>query len=454
MLLETARRAMMAQQIGITTTGHNIANASTAGYSRQRVTLRASPSEQRTYGYLGTGVMIDAVNRVRDRFVDQQMRTTNATLGDANAQQSTLSQIEATFNEPSNAGLSAGLSGFFNAFQELSLHPEDPAARNAVLQQGTLVTQTFHRLHDEMNTTRQTMVEEVTDKVKHINQLASQISDLDVQITRASAGGLSSPNDLLDERDRKIDELSTIAGITVAEDPQGSVIVSMGGVTIASRAGAQSLHVENTAQGVQIRTDKENITVPASGGELGASLTLVNTTIPGYLGKLDELAGALITRVNAVHRSGYGLGTPAPTGLDFFSGTAAADINLSAAIAGNPSAVAASQSGAPGDNKGALALAGIAGEALLGGNSLTLSQFYNGLVTGVGSAVNGAQSTADTQQLILNQLSNQQQSVSGVSIDEEMTNLIQYQRAFDAAARLVNTTNDMFTTILSMLPQS
>jgi flagellar hook-associated protein 1 FlgK len=449
-LLETARRALMAQQVGIGVTGHNIANASTPGYSRQRVSLVPTQALREQYGFLGTGVISDQVTRLRDGFLDTQVWGGNAVMGDATARQEILSQIESSFNEPSSAGLSSAMSSFFNAFQDLSLHPEESSARNAVLQQGTLLSQGFHRLHDEITALSGSMTEDVDAKVTQINQLAAQISDLNAQITSTrSAGG--APNDLLDQRDQKIEQLSSLATISVSHDASGAAMVSIGGVAIAATGSAQTLRVQPGGSGLQVVTAKEGVAVSIGGGTLGGDLTLVNTTIPGYLSQLDELAGALIGRVNTVHRAGFGLGTPPPTGQDFFAGTGAADIGLSASVAGNPSVVAASSSGAPGDNSTALAISGIMNEPILQGNSLTLAQFYNGLVTGVGTAVQGANTTADNQQLILSQLDNQRQAVSGVSIDEEMTNLIKFQRGFDAAARLVNTTNEMFTTLITMV---
>lgn len=448
-LLETARRALMAQQVEMSVTGHNIANASTAGYSRQRVNLVETPALRESYGFLGTGVVSDQITRLRDSFLDRQVWNGNATMGDATSQQAILSQIEASFNEPSSAGLSSAMTSFFNSFQDLALHPEESSARNSVLQQASLLSGNFHRLHDEITTLRTSMTEDVNAKVTQINQLSSEISDLDGQITSARATG-GSPSDLLDQRDQKIEELSSIANISVSENQQGSVMVSIGGVVIASRSGPQNLRVQQSPAGLQVVTEKEGVQVALAGGTLGGDLALTNSTIPGYVTRLDQLAGALINRVNTVHRGGFGLGTPPPTGQDFFSGTGAADIDVSAALQADPNGVAASGTGAPGDNSVALAIVGITNEPLLQGKSLTLSQFYNGLVTGVGTALNNANSTSDTQQLIHTQLDNQRQAVSAVSIDEEMTNLIKYQRAFDAAARLVSTTNDMFLTILGM----
>ncbi|MGA9121595.1 MAG: flagellar hook-associated protein FlgK [Bacteroidota bacterium] len=450
LILETARRALMSQQVGINVTSHNIANASTPGYSRQRVSLTTTPAIHQTYGYLGTGVQAESVGRLRDAYLDQQIRSSNGTMGSASAQQGVLSQVEASFNEPSDAGLSSVMSQFFNSWQDLATHPEDSSSRNSVIQQGVLVSQSFQRLHSELTQIRDSLTDDVKVKISSINQLTSEISDLNNRIVTAAAAG-GDPSDLQDQRDQKIEDLSSLANIAVSIDSGGSANVSIGGMTVASRGGSIEISAEQVGSQLQIFTTKDHVQVNLTGGELGGDLKLYNTTISGYLAKLDELAGAFIDHINTLHRAGYGLGTPPSTGVDFFSGTGAADIGVNAAVVSNPSLVAASQDGTPGDNSVALAIANATSDKVLTGNTLTLSQFYNGLASSVGSDINAVDSTANSQQLILAQLENQRQSVSGVSLDEEMTNLIQYQRAYDAAARLVNTANQMFQTVLDMV---
>ena len=449
-LLETARRALITQQIGIAVTSHNVSNASTPGYSRQQVTLVPTLASKETFGYLGTGVMAESVTRIRDKFLDQQVQYSNSATGEADMQQQILSQVEASINEPSDAGLSSAMTNFFNSFQDLSLHPEESTARNGVIQQGTLMSDTFHRLHNEISQLQSSLVDDASAKVTQINQLTSEISDLDVRITNAGANG-AEPSDLLDQRDLRIEELSKLANVTVGTDPKCSVMVSIGNTMVASRAGSVPLSVVQTGSQINIATSSGNVPVTIGGGELGGVQQLANTTLPGYLSQLDTLAGAMINRVNALHSTGYGTGTPPPTGVTFFSGTTAADIAVNPAVASDPSMVAASADGTSGNNDIALAISNIVNEPLLSGNTLTLAQYYNGVASGVGSAINGAEAVQNSQQLIMSQLESQRSSVSGVSLDEEMTNLIQYQRAYQAAARLVNTTNEMFQSIIDMV---
>ena len=450
LILETARRALMTQQAAISVTSHNISNASTEGYTRQRANLSATPALWERYGYVGTGVEVESITRLRDGYLDGQVRYSNSIESSATTQQNVLSQVEASFNEPSDAGLSSAMTAFFNSWQDLSTHPEDSSSRNAVIQQGTLLSQGFQRLHTELTQEYNSMNDDIAGTMSSINQLTSEISDLNTQIVAAQTTG-AEPNDLEDARDSKLDDLSKLVNISVSTDTGGSVVVSIGGMTVVSRGGAVALTTAVVGGQTQIVTAKDNTKVNVTSGELGGDLTLYNTTIPGYLSKLDELAGALVNRVNTLHSAGYGLGTPPSTGTNFFTGTTAADMSVNAAVAADPSLVAASQDGSPGDNQVALAIANAANDKVLTGNTMTVAQFYNSLASSVGSDINSAGSTATSTQLVLTQLENQRSSVSGVSLDEEMTNLIQYQHSYDAAARLVNVADQMFQTVLNMV---
>ena len=473
-LLETARRAMLAQQFGVSVTAHNIANASTPGYSRQRADFATTPAAQSSFGLLGSGVTVDSVSRLRNRFIDQQIRSSNDSLGLASSDNQILSQIEATFNEPSDSSLSAGLNTFFAAWQDLSTHPEDAVSRNALMLKGQGLTDTFHRLYSQVDTFRNSLQGELTAKVDQINVLSREISGLNVDITAATSGG-NNASDMLDLRDTKITELSKLANITVSEGVHGAALVSLGGTNIvgnstsvALRAAAgDSVTVSGTSfEQMRVVTESGGTPVNLTGGETGSILKSFNATIPDTLGRLNQLASAIISGVNQQHSAGFGRQQPPRTGINFFTGTDAASMEIDltdpAAVPGsspNIDNIAASSSAtAAGDNSIALAISGIldkrslvssGGTTLLDG--LSVSEYYNRMVTNIGSAVNKADATVTSQELVIAQLTQQQDAVSGVSIDEEMTNMIKFQRAFDAAARVVNTVSEMYDTLIQMV---
>jgi len=449
-LLEIGRRALSAQSTAMNVTSHNIANANSPGYTRQRVDLAATMPLKDMSGFLiGTGVSVAAIERLRDRFIDNQFRQTNSSLGSATMRHTVLSQIEAGLSEPSENGIQALLTGFFNSFQELASHPEESSARQAVLQQANRLVSAFNRIAGTFTAQRMTVAEDTTSKVNRINELTRRIAELNRQITNAQNAG-NVPSDLMDQRDRALDQLSQYTSITASLDSQGSMIVSIGGVMVAGNGTSVSLQsaVVSGVLKVSTTTGQE---VNINGGELGSALELYNTTIPEYMTKLDEMANALIARVNAVHAAGYGLGNPPPTGINFFTGSGAAGIAINTQISSNINTIAASSTGAPGDNQTALALFNISSEQLMGNNTLTLAQFYAGFVSGIGSAVSSAQGAGSGAELVLAQLSNQREMVSGVSLDEEMTNMIKFQRSFEAAARVVRTTDELIQTILNMV---
>jgi flagellar hook-associated protein 1 len=448
-ILEVARRSLMANRTGLNVTSHNISNASTPGYSRQRVEFEASAPIHETYGYLGTGVIIKGITRLRDKFLDQQTRSANDTFADASVQHGLLSQIEASFNEPSDAGLSAAMTRFFTAFQDLSIHPEESASRNAVLQQGVLLTQSFHRLSSDLTQLKEDLSTDVQSRVDKINQLTKEISELDLKLTGAKAVG-ADVSDIRDQMDIRIDELSKLADIKITEDSRQSIMISIGGAVIASRAGNVPLQLVKVGNSIQIKNSSSGNDINVSSGELGAVLTTYNSTITDHLSKLNQLADAITARVNTVHAAGFGLGNPPSTNISFFTGTGAAGIEVNSAITSNINLIAASADGSAGNNEIALQIAGIMNEKILDGNSVSVLQYYNGIVSGLGSTINAADNTAKSQELILNQLENQRLSVSGVSLDEEMTNLIKFQRSFDAAARIVTTLDEMMQTLLDM----
>jgi flagellar hook-associated protein 1 FlgK len=448
-ILDVARRALMSQRIGMDVTSHNIANANTLGFSRQSVDFEATTPMKFTFGFIGTGTTVARIGRMRDQFIDRQIYSTNYGLADANVRHDILSQVESALNEPSDAGLNSMMGKFFTAFQDLSLHPEDSGSRNVLLQQAQQLTQAFKNATGALDKTGANLVDDVNQKLAKVNELAQGISDLDIQITNALAQGIE-PADIKDQRDLKIEQLSKLVNISVSEDSRGSTMISVGGTAIASRGGAVPLTASLTGGILKITSKSTGNDVTISSGEIGSELKLHNSTLPGYQSKLDELASALIDRVNTLHAGGYGLGAPPPTGNNFFTGTSAATIGVDPAIAADVNKIAASGDGTPGNNANALAIAGVQNETIMSGNTTSVMQFYNGLVSDVGSAVNSADTDGKAKQAIYSQLDSQRSSVSGVSLDEEMTNTIKFQRSYDAAAKLVTTVNDMFLTLINM----
>jgi len=449
-VMNSARSALIAQQLALEVTSNNVANANTQGYSRQRVDFEESPSVPTNYGLLGTGVTADNIGGLRDSMIDQQFWGASDSNGMATTQETILSQVEAAVNEPSDNGLSETMNSFFSAFQSLSAQPDQSAARNNVVQQGQLLAQSFHSIQSSIAQSQSNIVSDVQSQLANINQLTSDISNLDVKIANATSQGMQA-SDLVDQRDLKIDTLSGLVKVNVSDEGDGSVMVSVGGALVASKSGAVALTSNITGSQIQIFAGSSTQPTQITSGELGGDLQCYNTTIPGYLSSLNATANALITQVNTLHAAGYGIDTPPTTGVDFFTGTSASDINVNSAVVNDPNEIAASSDGTAGDNQVALALANLQNQPVMNGGTQTIPQYYASFVSSVGSAIDAAQNTSSNQQLVINQLQTQRSSVSGVSIDEEMTNLTMFQNAYQAASEVVNVVDELMQTLITMV---
>jgi len=449
-ILNIAKNALMAQQVGIEVTNHNVSNAGTLGYSRQRVNFVTAPAQLESFGYLGSGVAIASIQRQSNMFINQQIWTTNYNLGQATQQGQILDQIQSALNEPSDTGLGAMITNFFSSFQNLAQNPEDSALRNSVVQSATSMNNTFHQLHSTLQQLQGDLTPEITSRVDQINTLVKGIWQSDQTIAALQANGAEA-NDALDQRDNQIAALSQLANVQVRQDDKGATTIVVGGSVLESSSGYITLKAATSGGQVQILNEDTSQPVDISSGELGGILQIVNTTIPNYKSELDSLASTIISQVNAIHETGYGLGTPPSTGNDFFAGSDASTIAISAAVSSDVNAIAASGDGSPGDNSVALSLADLANALTMSGGTETISQNYNSFVADVGSSVQASTNSEQSQNLVLTQLQNQQNSISGVSTDEEMVNLIQFQKGFDAAAKVITSVNDMYQSILNMI---
>lgn len=458
--LETASRALRANQAVLDVIGHNISNVDTPGFSRQTTELRPTdPYRSNIPGMsvlaLGTGVEVSSISRVRDEFVERRLNDSLADQGKYRQLSDTLSRVQTMFNDPGDAGLNASLTTFFNSFQDVARHPESVGPRTIVLHNADDVAKHFRDVFSSLTGTRLEIGEHVKSVISQVNDLAKQIAGLNTEIQKAiSLGG--QPNDLSDRRDGLVQQLTQLVGATVVEEQDGkgnktgSVNVSVGGIPLVQGPVSGSLPVEFGIQKGQAVLISGKDKFPVISGEL-AGLIQADDNVKSYLADVNALASKLITTVNAQHKGGYGLN--GETGLDFFSGTDASNIAVNTVIAGNPEAIAAASppsSGttpAAGNGDNARALANIASQALFG--TMTLQDRYAQTVTRVGADAKSYDQQATNQGEVTQQLSNLRSSVSGVSMDEELTKMLAYQRAYQSAARLVSTYDEVIQSLLA-----
>jgi flagellar hook-associated protein 1 FlgK len=467
--LNLASRSLQTQMTGVEVTGQNLANVNTTGYTRQSVEIQTSPDASTSIGPEGTGANAVAIQQVVNALLNSQIQGQQSISGYWNAQQTALQSAQTSLDEflngtgsatsstsgnsTTDTGLSGQLSGLFSTFQAVAASPTSVAARQALVSQAQTLASTFNQANSQLDATRTSLNTSLGDDVDSANQLLSGIAGLNQQISTAEFSG-GTPNDLLDEREQDLENLSQLTNITTSMGTNGAVNVSIGGQTLVS--GSQVLDTLQTydASGngsgqllVQTVTGGVNLTL--TGGSMEGTIDARDGELTAMQSSINTLASTLITQVNAIHSGGYSLtGT---TGANFFNGSDAANITVNAALANNPSLIQASgTSSATGDNSVALQLANLASSAQSGLNNQTFSDSYDETVAGLGDALQTASDQVTNQTAVTNMLATQQSSVSGVNIDEEMTNLMGFQRAYEASAQLVTTVNTMLGDTLGM----
>jgi len=454
-LLDVGSRALLAHQKAISITGHNIANVNTPGYSRQRVNLATSPGMTSTPGQMGTGVRASDIQRIYDQFLGSQINTESYNQGKWEAQKSSLERVEIIFDETTGFGLNQAMGDFFNALQDLSNNPAGHTERQVLLAKSEIMAETFNKISSDLNQLQNDLDSNIEGTVIEINTIAGEISDLNFKIGDIEKSGQNA-NDLRDKRDLYLKELSSMIDISSFEGNDGQVTVSVGsGTPLVQPPYAFSLSTATNASGHEnvlwVNRDGStvDITNDISGGKLKGWIDVRDVTIENYKTSLDNLASSMITEVNNLHTGGFDLNSVA--GVNFFTGSLASDISVNPVIAGDVNLIAASGTGAPGDNSNAIAIANLQNSLLMSGGTSTYDDFYNSLVSDVGIAVRSAQVNYDHQTAMVSSLDNYRESIAGVSLDEEMVNLVKFQHAYDAAAKLISAVDEMMNTVMSMV---
>lgn len=438
--LEIGKRALLTHQLTLQTIGHNIANVGTPGYSRQRVHVTTSMPEWSAIGVLGTGLQVSDIRHVRDLFLGAQFRQENKALGQWSYKEKILSQIESLFAEPNDNTLSQLLNAFWDSWSDLATNPNSTSHRSAILEQAHLLTNGFHELADQLSKLRDSIDRDLVHLTDEVNRLTGEIAQINHKIKSMELGG-NRANDLRDARDHLLDELSNIIDVNSMEQPNGEQTVYIGAMSIVN--GSTSIKIEAKVANVAGKVthslvwEGTSVSLKNLNGQLKGLVKSRDEIIPRYLDALNELAKSVIEEVNSLHRPGYGLN--GSTGIDFFdaSVTDAHNMRVNAQIEQDVAKITASGSGEVGDNTVALAIHSLRNKAVMRGNTITLNDYYNSLVGRLGVESSEAQSFTTGYELLLNQIENTRQSVQGVSLDEEMTNMIKYQHAYDAAARVI-----------------
>lgn len=528
--LETSKRGIFTQQSALYTTGHNIANANTVGYSRQRVNMEPTLgypgmglNAPKTAGFIGTGVKAGSVQRIRDEFIDRQYRQETNKLGYWDSKAKAIAQMEDIMSEPSEYGLDEAFRMFWSALQDVSTNPEDTAARKVAIQRAVHLADSFNYIETQIKQIQGNLGNEIKVSVADINSILEQIADINRQIQAVEPNGYV-PNDLYDQRDLLVDKLNEYLPVSIERIPSGGNAskVAEGSLKITLNTGkkdasgkpieivlvdgrnAATLKAIDT-NGTEVDGVVDNIgtsntyylfqhleIVEANGnvttvqkGEFeefkGKLVSLIDSygyeTEKGYypemLSNLKKLADAFIEVFNTVHKAGYMLGTddqPSPTGITFFERDATGQVKVRDEIINNPNLLAASDVvDEEGNGKWALILANLQSMPMANGAevgteaikvTLTLSpdidldgatfqSFYQGLVGQLGVDGQKANLLKTNSETIRLTVENNRASMSSVSLDEEMTDMIRFQQAYNASARMITVIDETLDKIIN-----
>jgi flagellar hook-associated protein 1 FlgK len=422
--LQTSLRGLLAQQQALDVAAHNVANANTVGYTRQEATLGAANPLHLTAGatqngagaFLGQGVDVTAYRRLRDSFLDLQVRAQTMALGDASTSAEALDRVQSALGEPSTNGINSLLGEFYTAWSDLSNHPEADSSKQAVATAGKKLADAFGSLATEIGnavTDATAEFDNITGAAGPIKAAATSLAQLNKAIDAAVDAG-QSPNDLLDRRDQILDELSQYGQVSVSALGSGRIQVMLGNQSVVSDSTVDWQVPPPSA-------------FAAGGGQLGALQTLSTTTLPGYLAQLDAVAKTIHDDVNAAYGSAFfggdtaatlGTGIPAASAINAGSGTGAASNDLANAV------------------------------AALRNTSAATAQ-YGAMVRQIGADADNASRAESVAQAAVDAAEDRRQNVSGVSLDEEMANMLRFQRGYQASARAMSTIDDMLDTLIN-----
>ena len=468
--------ALRAHQSGLHVTGNNIANVNTPGYSRQRVDLTTAL----TVNGFGSGVEVGALTRARDRILNRQHQFVAGQVGRLEFLENAMATVEAIFtevagggstetgaifNQTSGAALTGAFSRFFNSLQDLANNPESQATRAAVREEASLLTEQFHRMDDQLSRMRDDLERELTFTVDAVNKLTTEIARLNTRILSDKVNTASIAGNLDDERDRLIDELSTLIDVSAKEQADGTMTVTGAvgaGILLVDHGISSELAVTPLVRDGAIVSNlviaDTGERVEVNSGKLAGILQMRDEKLISFQDTLDESARILADRFNIQHAAGFGL-DGSSSNLFFDAGSVSARTirvseviltNLDKIATAGPSSSIPSISAGPGDGSNALALSDIRLEKLFGGGTQTVEEFYAGFIGEIGAEAKNVFTMAESQRLVLSQVDNRRENLRGVSINEEAAQLIMFQRAYQAAARLVTVADQMMQTLLNI----
>lgn len=461
-MMDLGKRSLMNSQTALQTVGHNIANKSTEGYSRQRVEIMSNEPANEGNLRIGMGARAGVITRVNNPWLEKQIQREGTNMGYADSRADALARVEQVYNEQTNKGLNQYVGSFFNSFRELSNNPESLASRTMVREAGESMTKEFGRVVTQLKDVQDDLDGQLLTVTEEINQMTKEVAQLNEKIQVVEVQGIPA-NDERDRRDLILKKLGEKIDISWAEGSDGHISITAGRTALlvsgttsnemkAARTNTRDrveIFFQSTANGTPV-----NITDQIRGGRMGGALEVRDEVIEGFLGSIDKMAHSLATEVNKAHIEGFD--RYGKQGVLFFEQPpqekgAASALTLNRTIFNDVGRIAAgAEAGAPGDNTVANVISNLQNRQLMDSGSATFDDFYSTQVGQIGTITQRAVRTQESQKNVIDQLQNIRESISGVSLDEETTKMIEFQKAYDASARLIRTADEMFDTVLNL----
>jgi flagellar hook-associated protein 1 FlgK len=461
-MMDIGKRSLSNNQTALTTVSHNIANKATEGFSRQRVEILSSPPNSPGQLQVGTGSRAGMITRTNNPWLEKQIQREGTNMGYSDARAEAMGRLEQVYNEQQNKGLNQYMTDFFNGVRELSANPESLSGRTMVREAAVSLTGDFGRVVDQLKTVQTDLDNQIKTTVDEVNQITKEIAGLNQKIKLVEVQGVPS-NDERDRRDLLLKKLGEKLEVNWAEGTDGMVSVTAGKAAVLV-SGIDSLDLKamnaDKKDHVQIfyatseHGTEFNMTDHFRGGRIGASLEVRDEVVQDLLGHVDNLAHSFATEVNNLHAQGFDRYNN--QGADFFDipdqvEGAAENIKINQDIYNDVGRIAvAAHPDSPGDNTVANMIASLQHRKVMEDGSSSFDDYYNTQVGQIGTIASRAMKSQESQRNVIQQLGNLRESISGVSLDEETTKMIEYQKAYDASARLIRTADEMFDTILNL----
>lgn len=439
--------ALSVYEQALTVTENNVVNANTPGYAKQTMTFEAQPFDL-TVGLAG-GVMAGPVQSSRDALAEQAVRNQQTAVNYYQQEVTDLTPVESYFPTSGTSGIAPDISQFFADASALSVNPNDTVARQTLLNDAATVAQDFNYAANGVQTQSSTINQQASSTVASINQLAGTIASINGDDRVDATGTVNAGVDA--QLNSTLEQLSQLVNFTSLQQPDGSVTIYLGGQTPLV-VGNQTFNIQSNSANSQtaiLNSTGADITSQITGGQLGALIDDNNNVLPSYLANLNTLAQSFADQVNTTLDNGIDQNGATPsTDLYTYNATTGAALTL-ATNPLTPDQIAAALPGAPGGNGNALNLANLANAQAV--NGYTFAQFYGNIGGEVGNDVASATSSQSTQESLLNQAQSTRQQVSGVNLDEEAENLMEYQRSYEAISKMISTVNDLTDTLMNMV---